>query len=95
VELLYLDGCPNWRRTAKDLDHLAGELAFSWQAVLVDPDDDLQALAFGGSPTVLIDGIDPFATAATRHEFACRIYPTASGLAGSPTREQLRAALIS
>jgi hypothetical protein len=93
VHLLYFDGCPNWQRTAEDLDALAREMTFTLQLVEVGPDDDLPRLGFGGSPTVLIDGIDPFATPATAHEYACRVYQTSAGLAGSPTREQLRAAL--
>lgn len=94
VTLLYFDGCPSWQRTAETLDDLADELGFTWQAVLVGPEDDLSGLAFGGSPTVLIDGLDPFANADTSHAFACRVYRTPSGLAGSPTREQLLEVLL-
>ena len=55
--------------------------------------EDAQRLGFLGSPTVLIDGGDPFAEPGATPGLACRIYRTDGGLAGAPTVTQLRAAL--
>ena len=90
VRLLYFDGCPGWRVTADHLAALAEEQGFDWDAVEVEAGDDLAALGFHGSPTVLVDGVDPFAEPGQPFAYACRVYATPAGLAGSPTREQLR-----
>jgi hypothetical protein len=49
-------------------------------------------LSFHGSPTIIVDGHDPFPTAG-QPGLACRIYQTPAGPAGAPTVEQLRSAL--
>ncbi|MCA1737223.1 MAG: thioredoxin family protein, partial [Actinobacteria bacterium] len=48
---------------------------------------------FCGSPTVLIDGVDPFSNRKAMVGLACRLYLTQNGPAGSPTIEQLRTAI--
>jgi hypothetical protein len=54
--------------------------------------EDAERLRFVGSPTVLVDGHDPFADGGA-FGLSCRVYPTLDGLAGAPTVEQLREAL--
>lgn len=44
---------------------------------------------FAGSPTILVDGRDPFRSGGTTTELACRIYRTESGFAGTPSVDQL------
>lgn len=46
-----------------------------------------------GSPTILIDGADPFAVGAAEPSLSCRLYETASGLDGSPSVAQMREVL--
>lgn len=92
--LLYFDDCPNWQQTASRLDRLTSEfpdLTVTHQ--LVDTDEAAQRLGFLGSPTILLDGVDLFATSDTPVGLSCRIYMTPAGTAGSPTLEQLRDAL--
>jgi hypothetical protein len=48
---------------------------------------------FHGSSSILIDGIDPFATENPRVGYACRIYMTETGPAVAPTVEQITTAL--
>ena len=49
---------------------------------------------FGGSPTILFDGADPFAgERATDVGLSCRLYRTPTGIDGAPSVEQLRLAL--
>ena len=59
----------------------------------VETSEGAEHLRFVGSPTVLIEGRDPFAVEATEFGLACRIYQTATGPAGSPTVEELLNAL--
>ena len=94
VTLLYFDGCPNWRTTARILDDLSAELGFEVSKELIADVADAEERKFRGSPTVLIDGVDPFADEeGPPIGFACRVYSTSEGLRGSPTADMLRAAL--
>lgn len=92
VELLYFDGCPNWTVADSRLADALRVVARDDLAVhrrKVETVEDAVALAFTGSPTVLVDGSDPFATGSEQVGLACRVYATPEGLAGSPTVEQL------
>jgi hypothetical protein len=93
VEVLYFEGCPNWRTTEERLTALQPELGFDLSHQLVSTPEDAERLGFRGSPTILVDGIDPFASGLEPIAFACRIYETPAGPAGSPTVEQLHKAL--
>jgi hypothetical protein len=93
VEVLYFDGCPNWRTAEERLTALQPELGFNLTRQLVSTPEDAERLGFRGSPTILVDGIDPFASGLEPIAFACRIYETPAGPAGSPTVGPLRAAV--
>ena len=60
---------------------------------LVETAEDAERLGFHGSPTVIVDGVDPFADEHTPVGLACRVFRTPAGLGGSPTVEQLREAI--
>jgi hypothetical protein len=89
VELFYFEGCPNWRTAEERLTALQPGLGFNLTRRLVSTPEDAERLGFRGSPTILVDGIDPFASGLEPIAFACRIYETPAGPAGSPTLEQL------
>jgi len=95
VELQYFDDCPNWRAVDDHLRSLADE--FTDMTVthrLVDTPEEADRVGFRGSPTVLVNGVDPFATEVDPiGGLSCRVYPTPDGPIGSPTLEQLRRAL--
>lgn len=96
VELQYFDGCPSWQQTDRLLRQAldaAGHEGVEVEHVRVETPEDAERLGFRGSPTVLVDGVDPFAGAADAVGFACRLYRTPNGLAGSPTYDQLASAL--
>ena len=95
VVLQYFDDCPNWRVVDEDLRSLADEFAdMTVTHRLVDTPEEADRVGFRGSPTVLVNGVDPFATEADPvGGLSCRVYPTPEGPAGSPTLEQLRRAL--
>ena len=60
---------------------------------LVATGEEAADLGFVGSPTILIDGKDPFVRSVDGFALACRIYQTADGPDGAPTVDQLCAAL--
>lgn len=89
VVVLYFDGCPNWQGALDSLRAVGVEPELR----RVESPDDAKRLGFAGSPTILINGRDPFATGAEPIGMACRVYATPAGFAGSPTEAQLREAL--
>jgi hypothetical protein len=92
VELLYFDGCPHWRLADERLTEalrVLGRGDVRVERHRVETAEQAEELAFLGSPTVRIDGADPFATGNEQVGLSCRLFPTASGLSGSPTTEQL------
>lgn len=95
VELLHIVDCPNTDIAAANaraaLDALGlGTVAV--EVVTVRTEAEAASTQFGGSPTILVDGVDLFPTAPVR-SLACRVYATESGFAGAPTKEQIEAAL--
>jgi hypothetical protein len=96
VELLYLDGCSNWRLTEERLItalRLANRSHVTVVRRRVDTDEQAAALGFVGSPTVLIDGRDPFVTGGESVGLTCRLFRSDDGLEGAPGLEQLVEAL--
>ena len=94
IVIQYFDGCPNWQ-VADERIHTAlrdrDNVTIAYQRV--ETAEDAQRLGFAGSPTILIDGIDPFAASDHPIGLTCRVYQTPGGPAGSPTVEQLSRAL--
>jgi hypothetical protein len=95
IELCYFDGCPNWQATEAMLLRILGELGIDVEVhhTLIETPEAAERLGFRGSPTVLINGRDPFADPKAPIGLSCRIYRTETGLAGSPSPAQLRSAL--
>lgn len=95
VTVLYFSGCPNWQ-TAIERVHAAAArtgLAVQVSTQAVESTEDANRLGFTGSPTILLDGTDPFAKPGEISALACRVYTTPDGPAGSPTVDQLVEAL--
>ncbi len=93
VTLLYFDGCPSWQTTDQHLQQLADEGDLDITRRRVETPEAAEELSFRGSPTVLVDGRDPFAEGDEPVGLSCRIYQTPDGPAGAPTIDQLREAL--
>jgi hypothetical protein len=96
VTLMYFEGCPNWQVADERLQDAlarAGRQDVRVERRLIGTPEEAAAAGFRGSPTVLIDGRDPFADPDTPVGLACRVYRTEAGLAGSPTVHQLVAVL--
>lgn len=92
--LQYFDGCPNWETLRGHLATLIDEgLDATVEYELIDSHDKAVEREFLGSPTVLVDGADPFSDPTAQPGLACRVYHTERGPAGSPSLGQLRTAI--
>ena len=95
ITLQYFDGCPNWMVTDGRLKALIEDEGLDAR-IRYQPIETFEAAVeheFRGSPTVLIDGKDPFAEHDAPVGLSCRIYLTDDGPAGSPTLQQLQRAV--
>ncbi|WP_327365260.1 hypothetical protein [Streptomyces sp. NBC_01217] len=98
IELLVVPGCPNARPAADGLHQALVRLGLRDVAVqtrTITGQTEAEAAHFTGSPTILIDGRDPFAEPGRVPGLTCRMYRTPDGLAGAPAAEQLLQALTS
>jgi hypothetical protein len=89
VTLLYFDGCSNWQLTDKRLREAlarAGRNSVRVQHRLVTTAEQAEAAGFRGSPTVLVNGQDPFADLDAPAGMLCRVFRTEAGLTGAPDR---------
>jgi len=94
ITLQYFDDCPNWRVAEQHLSALGREIdGIDVTLQEVTTVEDAHRLGFRGSPSILVDGVDPFARVDQPFGLACRMYSTPDGPAGSPTIEQLREVL--
>jgi hypothetical protein len=95
VSLLYFDGCPNHHDALALLNTLLKDADWEGTVRLVNVDSPERAeeLEFRGSPTVLINGTDPFLDPDAPTGLSCRIYATASGFQGTPPEQELRTAI--
>ena len=96
VMLLYSPDCPNWRIAEERLrvaleQSGRGDVKIHLDEVLTI--QHARETNFTGSPTILLDGVDPFDNPLAPPALACRVYRSAEGLGGSPTIEQLVDAL--
>ncbi|MEV6105677.1 alkylmercury lyase family protein [Streptomyces sp. NPDC051940] len=91
ITVLAVPGCPGASVLRERLAHaLEGRAAcVEW----VEVGDEVQAerLGMAGSPTVLVDGVDPFAVPGVAASLSCRLYRGPDGrVEGSPGVEALR-----
>lgn len=94
ITLQYFDGCPNWKETEAHIETLRAEgVELEFDLQLIDTHELAEEHGFRGSPTIIIDGVDPFADRDAPVGLSCRVYRTGDGYAGSPSLEQLRAVI--
>lgn len=96
IELLVVPDCPNESRALLALQSAFEQVGLGTQPVrvtVITNQDEAQKRGFVGSPTILIDGVDPFAVPGTSPAVACRVYVTPAGLSGVPPLDGLVAAL--
>lgn len=99
IKVLYFEDCPNWLLARQRLDEalaaagLADQVEVAYETV--ETPEDAERVGFRGSPTILIDGRDPWAGEGDPYGLSCRIYRTEDGPDGAPSPAQLAAALTS
>lgn len=96
VELLVVPDCPNEAPAAALLRTALDDVGLGRVPVtttVIDTQEHAERLRFIGSPTIRIDGADPFAEPGQPVALACRIYRNTTGPAGIPDLRQLRQAL--
>ena len=92
VTLQYFEGCRGRKVTERRLREVLGpEAVIDYHKV--ESHVEAVALGFRGSPTVLVDGADPFAEVGAQVGMACRIYRTEEGPEDAPSVAQLRKAV--
>lgn len=92
VQILHIADCPNWEKTEEDIAAVLRELDaqdVELESVLLTTPEEAAEVAFAGSPTILIDGVDAFPSSGATANLACRIYRTGGRFAGSPSTADL------
>jgi len=94
ITILTVPDCPNTPVAAGRITAaLAGRPA-SVELVEVTGEAEAARLGMTGSPTILLDGVDPFAAAGAVPSVSCRIYRGSDGAAaGAPSVQDLTTAL--
>lgn len=95
LEILRVPDCPNAAVLDIRLAELiAGRPDIQLRSQVVTVEEEAARLGMTGSPTLLIDGADPFARPGQQPSISCRLYPDDHGQPGpAPTLGQLREAL--
>lgn len=94
IRVVYFEGCPHADEARRRLVEVLGaDGAVEMRCVADAAEAEREQLH--GSPTILIDGIDPFIPqgVAPMASWSCRLFDTESGPAGVPSLAQLRTAL--
>ena len=93
LQILHVPDCPNVAVLAARLDEvLADRGGVEVERRVIADQDEAVAAGMTGSPTLLVDGTDPFAMPDSSASVSCRLYIDETGAAvGSPSVAQLRA----
>lgn len=95
IEVLLMPDCPNEAaainivRTAVADTHVASHIT----RTVITTEQHARERRFTGSPTILLNGTDPFAKPGQSIGLACRLYSTPAGLQGVPDITDLRRVL--
>ena len=95
IELLVIADCPNDAAAAELIMTAVADTrlqATITRTIIASP-DHAQQRGFTGSPTFLLNGVDPFARPDAPVALSCRLYSTPDGLRGVPALDELRQAL--
>lgn len=89
VVLVYFEGCPHWCTALERLDEALGRVGRSDSVRLQRVANDAEARQhhMAGSPTILIDGQDPFPGGVP--SWGCPLYPGEAGAQGAPSVKSL------
>jgi hypothetical protein len=95
LEVLHVPDCPNTAVLTQRL-----QMLIVWRTDVVvecrviHSQAEAGARGMTGSPTLLVDGLDPFAAPGLEASLSCRLYIDEAGaVSGAPSMNQLRGAL--
>jgi hypothetical protein len=95
IDVLHVPECPNRRLARAHVDRALVQAGLT--AVVreqeVRTSEEAARLGMRGSPTILVNGQDPFGAAPGSTALSCRLYHSEAGFTGAPTVEQLIEAL--
>src|SRR2546425_7125944 len=97
ITIQYFDGCPHWKLADERVRHVLGDFSsddVTLEYQFIDSPETADQLGFHGSPTILIDGLDPFFTGVEQVGMSCRVFRTDDGIQGAPTEAELRKLLL-
>jgi predicted DsbA family dithiol-disulfide isomerase len=95
IDVLVVPDCPNGPVVIERLAQaLAGRAGVQVTTRVIDTARQAEQWGMHGSPTVLVDGRDPFAAPGTLASLSCRLYQDEGGqVQGAPSLARLRQAL--
>ncbi|MEP6599568.1 MAG: hypothetical protein ABJB98_09010 [Actinomycetota bacterium] len=96
VELLVVSDCPHQDAALRLLRTGLTDVGLSDTAVrttVITSQAEAERRGFTGSPTFLLDGVDPFAARGQPAGLSCRVYRGVDGTAGVPALTEVRQAL--
>lgn len=94
IEILHVPDCPNLDLLERRVHEALGDRPAVITRRLVADEDTAATTGMSGSPTLLLDGTDPFARAGLEPSLSCRLYPYEDGhLEGAPSVAALRQAI--
>lgn len=95
IELLVVPDCPNEAAASELITTAVKDTGVSATVTRTVISSQVQAeqRGFVGSPTILVDGFDPFTGSDAPAALTCRLYSTSDGVQGAPPLQDLRQAL--
>lgn len=94
LTVLAVPECPNVDVLLDRLRAVLGDRSVDLEVIVVADAEQARASGMTGSPTLLVDGTDPFAAPGGEPSVSCRLYRAADGtVGGSPSVADLRSVL--
>ncbi|WP_370413654.1 alkylmercury lyase family protein [Streptomyces fradiae] len=93
ITVLTVPDCPNGPVVTERITAALAGRAAEVEHIEVHEETDAGRWGMAGSPTVLLDGTDPFAVAGAAPSVACRVYREGGQVDGAPSVAALRTAL--
>lgn len=97
IDVLTVSGCPHRSLALTRVQaaiHRGGVDAVVVERLVDDP-ETAAVVGMAGSPTILINGRDPFASAQEERSISCRLYRSDASIEGAPSVNSLVEALMS
>jgi hypothetical protein len=92
LTVLSVPGCPNTAVLLERLHAALADGAADLATIVIDDDEQARRWGMTGSPTLLVDGADPFAAAGGDPSVSCRLYRAPDGtVSGAPSITDLHA----